>query len=320
MLYSYKPGSKSATALATSLGIKTIRHKGSKFKGREDKLIINWGASEVPEEVNKCTVVNNADSVKLASNKLTFFRTVKDYVSVPDFTTDKEEAKAWFDDGIAVVVREKLTGNSGEGIVILDDDLPWDQYNHSNAKMYVKYVKKKDEYRIHVVDGAVIDKRRKALRSDFPKSRADFRVRNYDGGFIFARDGFEVPTCVEEEAVKAVLACGLDFGAVDVVWNNFHQKAYVLEVNTAPGLEGSTVDNYAAAFDEMFKDEGYRARIRAKQKAYKDHRSDNLASILERMREAMEQTHPAQEVAESTSVMGGPVQNIWLGNASWNPE
>lgn len=263
MLYPYKPGSKSATALASALGTKTIRHKGSKFRGGEDKIIINWGASEVPEEVSKCTIVNNPEAVKLASNKLKFFEHVKDSVSIPEFTTDREVAKGWYDEGTIVVSREKLTGNSGEGIALLsENDRSWDSYFHDAAKVYVKYVKKKDEFRIHVVDGVVIDKRRKALRSDFPKERADFRIRNYDGGFIFARDGFDVPPCVEEEAVKAVAACGLDFGAVDVVWNNFHQKAYVLEVNTAPGLEGSTVDNYAEAFDEMFKDEGRRSALR----------------------------------------------------------
>jgi D-alanine-D-alanine ligase-like ATP-grasp enzyme len=44
----------------------------------------------------------------------------------------------------------------------------------------------------------------------------------------------------------------LDFGAVDVIWNEKQQRAYVLEVNTAPGLEGQTVDDYARGIKENF--------------------------------------------------------------------
>jgi D-alanine-D-alanine ligase-like ATP-grasp enzyme len=43
----------------------------------------------------------------------------------------------------------------------------------------------------------------------------------------------------------------LDFGAVDVIYNRAQDKAYVLEVNTAPGLEGSTLDNYVEAIQKV---------------------------------------------------------------------
>jgi D-alanine-D-alanine ligase-like ATP-grasp enzyme len=40
----------------------------------------------------------------------------------------------------------------------------------------------------------------------------------------------------------------LDFGAVDVIWNEKEDKYYVLEVNTACGLEGTTLDKYVEQF------------------------------------------------------------------------
>ncbi|MNY63636.1 hypothetical protein D3C86_2006230 [compost metagenome] len=46
----------------------------------------------------------------------------------------------------------------------------------------------------------------------------------------------------------AVNAIGLTFGAVDVIWNEYRHQAYVLEVNTAPGLTGTTLEKYAEAF------------------------------------------------------------------------
>jgi glutathione synthase/RimK-type ligase-like ATP-grasp enzyme len=45
-----------------------------------------------------------------------------------------------------------------------------------------------------------------------------------------------------------MLASGLDFGAVDVIWNERQQRAYVLEINSAPGLEGTTIDDYVRYF------------------------------------------------------------------------
>ena len=108
---------------------------------------------------------------------------------------------------------------------------------------------------MHVVCGKVVDVRRKSLRSDFNAHYANWKVRNHANGFIFAKGGFEVPDKVLEESVKATMVCGLDFGAVDVVWNNFLQKAFVLEINTAPGLEGSTVDSYANGFKAVLEDE-----------------------------------------------------------------
>jgi D-alanine-D-alanine ligase-like ATP-grasp enzyme len=50
------------------------------------------------------------------------------------------------------------------------------------------------------------------------------------------------------------MALGLDFGAADVLFNARRNQAYVLEVNTAPGLEGQTVNDYAEAFKEMIRD------------------------------------------------------------------
>lgn len=43
-IYAYKQGSASALALAAALGIKCIKHEGSRFKGRHNKTVINWGA------------------------------------------------------------------------------------------------------------------------------------------------------------------------------------------------------------------------------------------------------------------------------------
>lgn len=253
MIYPYKAGSASVKVLCDALGVKQIKTQGSKFKGNEDKIVINWGASKLPEEVNKCTVINTEEAVSVAADKLKFFNATQGKVNIPEFTTDVNEARVWSADGKVVVARTKLNGHSGEGLHIIDDLPHFEGFNHYSVKLYVKYIPKKEEYRIHVVNGEVIDSRRKALSEDFDKCQANWKVRSHQNGFIFAKDGFEVPEQVSEQAILAVNVIGLDFGAVDVIWNNFYKKAYVLEINTAPGLEGSSVDNYKEAFDKIYE-------------------------------------------------------------------
>ena len=77
-------------------------------------------------------------------------------------------------------------------------------------------------------------------------------VRNLAGGFVFVEVGREdVPECVIDNAVRSIAALGLDFGGVDVMFNEREQKAYVLECNTACGLEERTAAKYAEAIRDF---------------------------------------------------------------------
>lgn len=252
-IYPYKNGSKSVAALAEELGARVIKLEGSKFKGSADKIVINWGNSMTNEEIEKANVLNSPKIVALATNKLTFFNAVRGQVKIPEFTVDRQEAKAWLDAGKKIIVREKLNGHSGEGIVVIEDDNTWQGYEHSRAKLYVQYIPKKDEYRVHVVDGKVIDVQRKAIHPDSRRELVNFTIRNHHNGFIYVREGVieSCPEDVTDEAVRAVGIVGLHFGAVDVIWNEYRKKAYVLEINTAPGLEGQTVQKYKKALGEL---------------------------------------------------------------------
>ncbi len=255
-IYPYKGGSASVLALSEEIGAKRIRRNGSRFKGDQEKKVINWGCSELPDEVNLCNVLNKPDAVGKASNKLTFFNAVVSfnnesyvqYINHPTFTTDKREAERWLECGHKVVERHKLTGHSGEGIKIkqkgdLLEDCP----------LYVLYIKKKSEWRIHVLDGEVVDIQRKARDRSVPDEQVNWLVRNHANGFIFARnEGVEVPPSVLTQAIITVKALGLDFGAVDIIYNERGNDAFVLEVNTAPGLTGSTLTGYAERFKRLF--------------------------------------------------------------------
>lgn len=248
-IYSWNANSEGATLLKDAMGITKIRNEGSRFVGSLRKRVINWGASTLSREVEKCQLVNSAAAVLLASNKLSFFRKVSEEASevLPAWTSDMQEAIKWCADGKIVCARTVLNGHSGNGLVIMDRDHPND---FVRAQLYTEYIKKEDEYRIHIVNGRIIDQQRKALT----KEKADagdvnWKIRNLANGFIYQRENVNPPDEVKNVAVIAMRNSGLDFGAVDVVYNSKRkgQKSFVLEINTAPGITGTTVENYARA-------------------------------------------------------------------------
>lgn len=238
-IYSYKFGSQSAKDLAQNLGAKRVRHNGSRFRARPGKTVINWGCSNLPDRLTGCNIINPPTSVGLAANKLQAFRSMQGEVSIPEFTTNKEGAL----EGLWVA-RTKLSGHSGDGIVIVENG-----DGMVDAPLYVKYIKKKYEYRVHVAFGEVIHVQRKARNTKIPDDQINWRVRNHCNGFIFTHnEDHEVRGDTLDQAKKAVHSLGLDFGAVDIIWNERDGQAYVLEVNTAPGLTSTTLDKYVEAF------------------------------------------------------------------------
>lgn len=241
-VYPYRKGSKSVRALREK-GFRTIKLENSRFRGRPNKVVINYGSSSLPEEVLKCRVINSPEAVSEAANKLKSFKAMAEHgVSVPRFTESPEEAS---EIGGIFVARTKLTGHSGEGIVIYNAN----EEEAPEAPLYVEYIKKKEEFRVHVFQGEVIDVQRKARKREVLDENVNWQVRNLEGGFIYAREGVELADEARIQALAAVEALGLDFGAVDIIWNERRDEYYVLEVNTAPGLTGTTLEKYVGAFN-----------------------------------------------------------------------
>jgi hypothetical protein len=181
---------------------------------------------------------NDPSDVARVVNKLTFFEEFSDTGHLPEYWTNSEDIP---DEAFPVVCRTLLTGSSGDGIVLSacrDDLVP--------APLYVKYVPKKDEYRVHVMncEPFLIQQKKRRLDHDQP----NWQIRNHSNGFIYAREQVDPPAGLVDAAVDCIVRSYLDFGACDVIWNEHRQKAYVLEINTAPGLEGSTLDDYVQAF------------------------------------------------------------------------
>lgn len=257
----YKQGSGSAKALAEALGIKQLKLKGSKYKGSKDKIVINWGNSMANNEVEKSTVINKPEAIQLASNKLEFFQKMRDhndntldggadYIPIPRFFTQAREAALFVGKSGPVMARTVLNGHSGAGIVYCE---AVDDVFNNPAKLYTQYIPKTSEFRVHVSGGKVIDIQKKARKRDVPDDKVDWRVRNLDNGFIYARnlEDMQLTELIKMQCINAVEVCGLDFGAVDVIYHKKSKTYYILEINTAPGLAGTTVASYAKSFEQL---------------------------------------------------------------------
>ena len=262
-IYPYNQASESAKLLARSMtldtrvgSVKLLRRENSTYKGNKAHTVINWGSSvALPDHCNKGRVINTPDAVAKAANKLTFFThcsTLGDESPrIPAWTTNKAEVAQWLADGRTAFARKVLNGNSGEGIVDVIDTSVLDTV--PDGTLFTMYVPKKLEWRIHVAFGKAFDVQRKAARTTNTVEgfTPNWRVRNFANGFVFERNGSGKPHAdVIDQAVKATVGLGLDFGAVDVIWNEKHKQAFVLEVNTAPGIEASTLHQYSNMFIE----------------------------------------------------------------------
>lgn len=243
-IYPYKMGSRGSRLLAEALraeGINCLRvYPDRNYRPRRDHTLVNWGSSRQPRW-NANGLINKTNDTSRSLNKLIAFQVLQEAgVPIPEFTTNMEVANEWLQAGKTVVARTLLRASGGRGIIIATngDVLP-------RAPLYTQYVKKKAEYRIHVFDGEIIDAQQKKKRRGF--DNVNTMVRNAENGWVYCRDGITIPDAVSDAALAAIRAFGLDFGAVDLIWNEHYNRAYVLEINTAPGLEGATVQGYVQA-------------------------------------------------------------------------
>ena len=235
----YKMFSSSARFLARALNGKRVKLNG-RFRPRQRHFVINWGNHNVPQWWTGG--LNNPATVHRTSNKLNAFNIMKAAgISIPEFTTNQAVAQAWIREGKVVVGRRVLNGSKGIGCVV------WSVETEQAAPcpLYTLHLRHRREFRIHVWRGRVIDQVEKLKRRGY-EGRNSW-IRNYNNGYVFARNGVQIPEVVKQEAIRACQALGLDFGAVDVAFREKEGRAFVFEVNTAPGMEGTTIQRYANA-------------------------------------------------------------------------
>jgi glutathione synthase/RimK-type ligase-like ATP-grasp enzyme len=222
--------------------------------------VIRWGSSEMPE-LESLPSLNSLGAVSLASNKLASLKALnKAGVSVPWFTSNKESGKDFLERHRKNIVGRTTYHQGGSSFMISPD---WySLYYDDCSSHWLELIPIHNEWRVHVFRGEVIGVSRKT------NEEVEWRItnnytRNHHSGWRFVRcDLDQVQPNLKDIAIRAVASLGLDFGAVDVILSDGtettsdgRRKYYVLEVNTACGMEeNSSIFN---AYLDKFKEWEY---------------------------------------------------------------
>jgi hypothetical protein len=248
VFYIYKKGSRGLKRLKTFLREKlnkkipkTITPENTEFTPKHNHLLINWGSSRKPDFP---ILYNNPNIVQEISNKLFFLNKIKEEDFCLKFTTDKQRAIGWFTEkkDNLVVCRTILNGHRGEGIVLASSP-----EEVVDAPLYTLYKKKTHEFRVHFfhnlkTNELTVDIQQKKKIKDHKDT--NYQIRNHTTGWIYSRDNIQYSEKLDLVVKRVIELSKLTFGAIDILWNKQEDAYYVLEINTAPGLEGKTITFY----------------------------------------------------------------------------
>ena len=225
--YKYSEGLKLICEKLREMGHKVVQCKAnnSNYRIKRNDSVFQWGVS--------------------SGGKLNQYRLFNTHgVRIAAHTTDRRQAEEWVANGSRVLCRTRLNGHGGDGIVVVDG-LSVD--NIVDAPLYVKYVPKKREFRVHTFNGNFYVTEKKRMAVERRPENFNKYIRNHSNGWVFCREMEPVPEAVLLQAEAAVNALNLVFGAVDVGWHPEHGVC-VYEVNTAPGCDNETALWYANNF------------------------------------------------------------------------
>jgi hypothetical protein len=224
-------------------------------------IVLNYGRAQEPDwNRDDITILNRPECVAVGVNKLTALRAMENCgVAIPQYTDDPNHIDK---DGSLWVARTLLRSSKGKGIILFKagiDETPV-------APLYTKYYPKTHEFRIHVFNDEVIDYVQKKKKLNFPHE-VNMKVRNHAKGWVFAKNNIYHYPELEAEALEAMAAIGLDFGAVDIMARlrplGLDGKRTLIdykvaEVNSAPGMSSkNTLDIYVNRIKEFLNHRFY---------------------------------------------------------------
>lgn len=131
--------------------------------------------------------------------------------------------------------KRKHKGGTDIRVILQAEHLGWAQ--QAGSQFWVEYIPFTHEYRVWIFRDRHLGTYTKVMA--YPEMFKKVGC-NHKNGFAFKLVNSEfVPRPAVDAAILAVKSLKLDFGAVDIIQGK-DGKFYVLEVNTAPGVENST--------------------------------------------------------------------------------
>ena len=234
-----KTGCKTARELARIIGC-PCRYNPPKNK---KVFVVPYGTAVNGANLNRKLVLNKKDALYI----------LKEYgLPVPQIF--EKDGVANLTDGDFPLIGRKNHHTNGRDVRFIKTKAEFtDTHDY-----YLKYIPKWSEYRVHVMGGQAVSV--VAKTHDDRDAAKKNPVWNHNTGWKqFTYDG-EHTEALKQLGIRAVMALGYDFGAVDIIRRE--DKFYILEVNSAPGLIDMRIQLYADFFKQKEREWKYMGRPR----------------------------------------------------------
>ena len=211
-------------------------------------VIFRWGSSLPLGQAPK--VINRRQAILNSSIKVNMLKLFKHYnVCMPAFYLNTEFSLIT---KFPVIVRYK-SHTQGSGFYVCNNREELMRYNTPDYHA-LEYIEKVKEYRVFLWKGTVLEVNRKTREDeDGAIPERDKLIRNFKHGWWFKVVKYYDPK-IETEAIKALNAVSLDFGAVDLCID-INNNVKIFEINSAPGLIARKADIVANTILESIEDE-----------------------------------------------------------------
>lgn len=238
--------------LIASTGLKRAKTwvKFKRHAGRGDNIIVNWGATIGNGLTEKlfaranARIINHPDALRANKDKLGSLKKMAAGGAsvVPHWAIDNVPA------GEYPVIARTANHFGGSGFWKCENEEQLAEAKRHGANHATKLIVKAGEYRVHIL----LDKAVRIVRKVKAREDVDDLCRSHQNGWKFKKVADEnVPQGIVAMAVKAVDANDMQLGAVDIVVQKRTNKMFVLEVNSVPGLEGSSLEAWTNAIKAL---------------------------------------------------------------------
>lgn len=247
---------------------KDLRHSQGGIGLFSNPTIIRFGSTTPTDKVftrlpadqrARIVEINTVKSIEVSRSKLLMKEAFKtESVYQAEWWTNIEDAIAANLEGSELrnsIVAKKIYGQKAKGMTLLTTVEEARAFGNKKGYYFERFYNFAREYRLHVARGQVFLEWRKLRRED-EETRWYFNNDNCNW-VSKEHELFDLPKCwskMEEHAIKAMKAVGLDIGAVDIRVQSNKKKdpAFIVcEVNSAPALGEKTLDIYRRQLKKM---------------------------------------------------------------------